>query len=162
MTISRRLKWVLGIVGSLIVLAVGVVLLGAWLVSGLVGEPSSDEVARVASPSGKVDAVLFETNGGATTSFGYVVYAVEHGAQPAGSTAMSLYGAVRNQSAYGANLKWLSPDSIAVEYLSAESTMITTPTAFVGDQVIHFFAREGIADNAAPAGGMLYNLRGRQ
>ncbi len=33
------------------------------------GQPR-DEVARVASPSGKVDAVVVETNGGATTSFG--------------------------------------------------------------------------------------------
>ena len=35
------------------------------------GLVSRDEVARVASPYGGVEAVLIETNGGATTSFGY-------------------------------------------------------------------------------------------
>jgi hypothetical protein len=33
-----------------------------------------DEVARATNPSGKVDAVLVERNGGATTSFGYNIY----------------------------------------------------------------------------------------
>jgi hypothetical protein len=37
---------------------------------------SRDEVARVASPDGRVEAVLIETNGGATTSFGYEVHVV--------------------------------------------------------------------------------------
>src|SRR5258705_13961034 len=32
---------------------------------------SQDEVSRVPSPDGRVEAVLIETNGGATTSFGY-------------------------------------------------------------------------------------------
>ena len=75
---------------------------------GLTGEWSKDEVARVVSPSGKVDAVLLETNGGATTSFGYEVYVVERGAEPIGEPAVFLYGAIRNQSAYGVNLKWES------------------------------------------------------
>lgn len=39
-------------------------------------EPSFDEVSRVTSPSGKVDAVLVERNGGATTSFSYEVFVV--------------------------------------------------------------------------------------
>ncbi|MBL8397465.1 MAG: hypothetical protein JNL84_04855 [Candidatus Accumulibacter sp.] len=69
----RPLKWILWIVGGLVSFAVGTVLLLAWFFSGLIGEPSKDEVARVVSPSGNIDAVLFETNGGATTSFGYEV-----------------------------------------------------------------------------------------
>ena len=35
---------------------------------------TEDVVARVASPQGGVEAVLTETNAGATTSFGYIVY----------------------------------------------------------------------------------------
>jgi hypothetical protein len=134
----------------------------AWFFSSLVGEPSKDEVARVESPSGKVEAVLIETNGGATTSFGYEVYVVEYGAKPSGSPAVSLYGAVRNQHAYGANLVWSSSDSLAVEYLSAKSAKLNTRTQSVETQTIHFALREGVSDNSAPPGGMLYNLRGRQ
>lgn len=162
MPMPRPLKWILWVVGTLVSLAAGAVLLIAWLFSGLVGEPSKDEVARVVSPSGNIDAVLFETNGGATTSFGYEVYVVEHGAQPSGSSAVSLYGAVRNHRAYGANLSWPSSNSLAVEYLSAESANVNTDTQSVGMQAIHVVLREGVTDNAALPGGMLYNLRGRQ
>jgi hypothetical protein len=87
---------------------------------------------------------------------------VEHGAQPSGSPAVSLYDAIRNQHAYGANLKWTSPDSVAVEFLSAKSTKIEKSILSVGAQAIHLVVHEGVLDNAAPSGGMLYNLRGRQ
>lgn len=162
MPMPRPLKWVLWIIGTLASLVAGAVLVMAWFFAGLVGEPSKDEVARVVSPSGNIDAVLFETNGGATTSFGYEVYIVEHGAQPSGSPAVSLYGAVRNQHAYGANLSWASSDSLSVEYLSAKSAKVNTHTRSVGAQAIHVTLREGATDNTAPPGGMLYNLRGRQ
>lgn len=162
MPAPRPLKWILWVVGTLVSFAVVAVLLLVWFFSGLVGEPSKDEVARVVSPSGKVDAVLFETNGGATTSFGYEVYVVEHGAKPSGSPAVSLYGAVRNEHAYGANLVWPSPDSLAIEYLSAKSTKLNAHTQSVGTQTIRFALREGVTDNTAPSGGMLYNMRGRQ
>jgi hypothetical protein len=158
----RPLKWILWIVGGLVSFAVGTVLLLAWFFSGLIGEPSKDEVARVVSPSGNIDAVLFETNGGATTSFGHEVYVVAHGAQPSGTPAVSLYGAVRNQHAYGANLLWPSSSSLVVEYLSAKSAKVNAHTQSVGTQSIQVAVREGATDNAAPPGGMLYNLRGRQ
>jgi hypothetical protein len=163
MKISRPLKqifWIIG--GELTALAASIVLLVAYFIFLLAGEPSKDEVARNTSPTGKVDAVLLEANGGATTSFGYEVYIVEHGAQPSGSPAVSLYGAIRNQHAYGADLKWTSPDSVAVEFLNAESTKIEKPIVSVGTQAIHLAVHEGVLDNAAPSGGMLYNLRGRQ
>lgn len=134
----------------------------AWLFSGLIGEPSNDEVARVVSPNGKIDAVLFETNGGATTSFGYDIYVVKHGAKPSGSPAIALYGAVRSQSAYGANLKWVSSNSVAVEFLSAKSTEIKKTTLSIGDQIVQLAVHEGVEDHSAPAGGMLYNLRDLQ
>lgn len=116
MPIPRPLKLILWIAGTLLSLVMVAVSLMAWIFSGLVGEPSRDEVARVLSPSGRVEAVLFETNGGATTSFGYEVFVVKRGAKPSGSPAVFLNGAVRNPSAYGVNLKWSSPDSITVEY----------------------------------------------
>jgi hypothetical protein len=57
--------------GALIVSTISMMLLMAYFIFLLAGEPSKDEVARNTSPTGKVDAVLLETNGGATTSFGY-------------------------------------------------------------------------------------------
>lgn len=161
MTIPKPLKWIFWIVGTLTALATGAFFLLVWALSGYF-EVSNDEVARVVSPNGKVDAVLFETNGGATTSFGYNIYLTEHGAQPSGSPAISLYGAVRNQRAYGANLKWIASDSVAVEFLRAKSKKIQKSTVSIGDQVVQIAVHEGIEDHAAPGGGMLYNLRGRR
>ena len=43
------------------------------------GEPSYEEIGRVKSPDGVVDAVLVRSNGGATTSFGYSVFLVPVG-----------------------------------------------------------------------------------
>lgn len=43
------------------------------------GEPSYEEIGRVKSPDGMVDAVLVRSNGGATTSFGYSVFLVPAG-----------------------------------------------------------------------------------
>lgn len=162
MPISRPLKWTLWAVGTLLSLVAVALGLIVWIFAGLAGEPSKDEVARIVSPSGNIEAVLFETNGGATTSFGYEVYVVERGAQPFGSPAVSLYGAIRNQHSYGVNLKWPSPGSLTVEYLSAKSAKVNMQIQSVGTRDIHFALRDGVTDNAAPSGGMLFNVRGRK
>ena len=163
MTLARILKWALWTVGTVMVLFIAMAALLSWFFfSDLVGEQSKDEVARVVSPNGVFDAVLFETNGGATTSFGYEIYVVEHGAKPTGSPAMFLYGAIRNQSAYGTNLKWESTKLLDVEFLSAKSKEISRSSVSIAGQSVDLAVREGIVDPSAPAGGMLYNLRGRQ
>ena len=162
MALPLILKWALWAIGTVVVLFIAMAVLLSWFFSGLIGEPSKDEVARTISPNGVFDAVLFETNGGATTSFGYEVYIVEHGAKPTGEPAVFLYGAIRNQSAYGSNLKWESPKLLAVEFLSAKIKKIPQSSVSVAGQTVDLAVREGINDPSAPSGGMLYNLRGRQ
>lgn len=66
---------------------------------------SRDEVARMSSPDGRLDAIVFETNGGATTSFGYKVEVAKKGSR-SGTEGANLYGAVRNAQAYGVNIRW--------------------------------------------------------
>ena len=151
------LKWIIRIVGALVLLFLGAYLLIVLTFSALLSGPSRDEVARVVSPVGTIDAVLIETNGGATTSFGHEVYVVEHGGQPTGSPAVSLYGALRNANASGSNLKWESANALAVEFLKARSAQINQPSQSLGTQTIHFILRPGITDTTAPSGGMLYN-----
>ncbi|MGB2715425.1 MAG: hypothetical protein WBC51_14685 [Vicinamibacterales bacterium] len=118
---------------------------------------SRDEVARVASPDGRVEAVLVETNGGATTSFGYEVHVVEKG-RPVGDRVAWLYGAGRNAQAYGANLKWTGENEIVIEYLEARDQTLERKTVSVAGRVIKVSLRSGVNDPTAPAGGMLYNL----
>ena len=130
------------------------VALAALTACGLV---SRDEVARVPSPDGRVDAVLMETNGGATTSFGYEVHVVEKGG-PASDQVASLYGAGRNENAYGANLKWISGNELVVEYLDARDQTLERASVSVAGRAIKVSLRSGVSDPTAPAGGMLYNL----
>ena len=124
---------------------------------------SEDEVARETSPSGDIDAVLTETNGGATTSFGYLVYLVPHGASAShdsGRVAL-VDGGTRNDQAWGVNLKWLSPDQLAVEYLSARYADLPESSVHIIGRDISIQLIGGVNDPQAPPGGMLYNLGGR-
>ena len=135
-----------------------------FMISCGMGDWSYDEVARVPSPSGQVDAVLVEGNGGATTSFGYYLYVVPKGkkvSRKPDAAVASLYGARRSESAYGVDLKWDSTNKLTGEYLSAQSAEIVRDAVTVAGQQITITLRSNINNSAAPAGGMLYNLRNK-
>jgi len=121
------------------------------------GFVSRDEVARVPCPDRRVEAVLIETNGGATTSFGYEVYVVAKGRPPNDQVAW-LYGAGRNENVYGANLKWTDDHELVIEYLEARDQRLERASVSVEGRVIKVSLRSGVNDPTAPAGGMLYNL----
>jgi len=119
-----------------------------------------DEVARVRSPSGRVDAVLVETDGGVGTDFGYLAYVVRSGAHaPSRGEVAWLSVAVRNQRAYGANLRWTGPTSLTIEYLDAHAAERRQTQVLVAPDTIAVALRPGVVDSFAPPGGMLYNLQ---
>jgi hypothetical protein len=127
-----------------------------------IGDWSYDEVTRVASPSGQVDAVLIEGNGGATTSFSYYLCVVPKGKKVSGrpdAAVARLYGAIRGQHAYGVDLKWESANRLAGEYLGAQDSKVIKDAVTVAGQQISIILRSNINNSAAPSGGMLYNLR---
>lgn len=131
-----------------------------WLPMHLLGSVSSRvEVARVTSPDRSIDAVLVETNGGATTSFGYRVHLVPAGEAADSRQAAFLYDATRSACAYGVNLRWLGPNRLLVEYQRADRA--DAANARVGHRSIAVELKAGITDPTAPCGGMEYNLRGR-
>ncbi len=120
---------------------------------------SHDEVSRIPSSAGDLDAVLVETNGGATTSFGYLVYVVPRGTKSSKAAEVAmLYEAVRNDQAYGANLKWEERSQLAVEYQHARQVELRRSTVAIGSDTVTIVLRGGVTDSSAPAGGMLYNL----
>jgi hypothetical protein len=112
------------------------------------GFVSRDEVARVGSPDGRVDAVLVETNGGATTAFGYEIHIVERG-KSYGEAAATLHGAVRNENAYGANLRWLTDSDLLVEYQRAHAQVIEKTSVRVAGRDIRIVLRPGVLDSNA-------------
>lgn len=123
---------------------------------------SSDEVARVTSPSGKIDVVLVELNGGATTDFEYEVFVVPVRESTWRHKRVAFfYGAVRSENAYGVNLKWTTSSNLTLEYLRArQEDLLLAHVAIVGEPV-SVILRSGVSDAKAPPGGMLYNLQGR-
>ncbi|MNL58544.1 hypothetical protein D3C87_1821900 [compost metagenome] len=125
------------------------------------GEVSSDVVARTASPTDDVDAVVVEENPGATGSFMYRVYLVPKGQGAAqGVEVGKFYGATRSESAFGVNAIWLDAGVLEIQYLDARTASIVAPKPVVAGRSFAVQERGGVADAAAPAGGMLYNLEG--
>ena len=124
--------------------------------------PTYDEVARVSSPNGLVDAVLVETNGGATTSFGYVVFLETDSFWGTKQTKVGhLYGAIRSDNAYGVNLVWVTGTTLQLEYLKTQDIFFRLTKVEVADIDFKILFRSGIYDPDAPSGGMHYNLMGR-
>jgi hypothetical protein len=120
---------------------------------------SRDEVSRVGSPSGRVDAILVESNGGATTPFVYFVYVVPRGAAaPERGEVARLIAATRNDQAWGANLRWAGQEQLLVEYRDARDVQQAKDAVILGIDSIRVTLQSGVVDPAAPAGGMLFNL----
>lgn len=120
-------------------------------------QSSSYEVAHVVSPDGRLEAVLNETNGGATTSFGYVVSIGPKGSKTRSQVA-SLYGAIRSEHAYGINLRWQSEKVLSVQYLQAKAIQQVSNTITVDGRQLGIVLQSGVNDSTAPPGGMYYNL----
>jgi len=142
---------------------IGILLLTSFVIIAVTGCCSKDEVLRVTAPDKSTEAVLIETNCGANVSFGYKVYVTPRGASTwRGKEVANLYGAVRNNGAYGVNLRWLSADSLSIEYLKAQDERLEKPTVNVSGRDILISLKSGIEDQTAPEGGMLWNLQKRK
>jgi hypothetical protein len=118
--------------------------------------PSHDEVARVTSPDGSMDAVLVESDDGATDPHWYDVYVVPKGSPYWTSpSSVVLYGATRNANASGADLRWETPLRVGVEYLDAERAKVEVSYVNVGAKEVVVVRRLGIVDAHPPEGNMI-------
>jgi|HubBroStandDraft_1064217.scaffolds.fasta_scaffold21221_2 hypothetical protein len=143
-----------GIVGRSMRSAAGLIVGLALLLCGC---SSRNEVLRITSPDGKVDAIAFETDCGAVCSFGYEIWLAPKGSHR-GEQVAWLDAAIRNEQACGVNLKWLDADKLSVEYLRANDSNLLKQTVDVAGHSVRVSLQGGIKDPQAPAGGMLYNL----
>ena len=120
---------------------------------------SREEVVRLPSPDQKTDAVVIETDGGATTGFGYEIHIVRHEGKPQrGDEAAFLYDAARSPSAYGVNLAWVSSGKLAVQYDAAKIAKLNYADVDIDGDRITVELQSGKPDPYAPAGGMAHNL----
>lgn len=128
----------------------------------IAADPSHDAVARSTSPDGAIDAVVIESNGGATTSFSYDVCLAPRGGNCSISKSLAqLYAATRSDQAYGVNVRWANGSLIQVEYLEAKRAKVLHSATTIGGRTINVVLHPGVSDPSAPSGGMLYNLQGR-
>lgn len=140
-------------------------LLANTLAFGCADIVSHDEVARSLSPDKKYECVVFERNGGATTSFGYWIYlcaarseANQNSPEPEGNLQIAnLYGASRNDNSYGVNIRWKDSQTIIIECLKTKESELHNPARLNGKE-FKVILKEGVSDPSAPAGGMLYNI----
>ena len=115
-----------------------------------------DEVTRVDSPDGSVSAVVYELSGNAEIPFSYQVGIAARGKVQMVAT---LAGAMRNDRAYGVNVRWLSPGALSVEYLAAQNQQLLASDVSAGGQKVRVTLQSGVRDESAPPGGMLFNLQ---
>lgn len=151
----------LGVPIAVIAVPLFLLYLGSLIFGGPVDFWGDREVvSQIISPANNIAAVLVETNGGATTSFGYEIYLVPVGEKIDGKPRVAyIYGATRNHNAYGVNLKWESPNKLAVEYYQEKSRKVSEEFIAIANTRIQVVLREGVLDPSAPSGGMGFNLR---
>ncbi len=119
----------------------------------------SGEVARVTSPSGRVDAIVIEANTGRASASSYDVFLVPSGeSHLRGLHVASLYSATRNGNSYGVNLKWEGAAQLTIEYLKASAAKVLEERPSIEGEQVRVGLRDGIEDGQAPAGIMLDNL----
>jgi hypothetical protein len=132
------------------------------ILTGCFSSDRSDTVARAKSPSGTVEALLDENNGGATTSFGYVVsLRALSSSATTGVRVASAYGAVRSDQAYGMMLVWVDANTLEIQYWQARWATVERPMISIDGTTISIRMKAGVRDESAPAGGMFYNIQHR-
>lgn len=120
------------------------------------------EVARVASPSGRLDAIVIEANTGPNASSSYDVFLVPSGQDHnKGVHIASLYAATRSRTAFGVNLKWNAAEQLSIEYLEAGAAEIMKETTSIEGEQVQVTLSAGIEDATAAPGSMLDNVKKR-
>jgi hypothetical protein len=115
---------------------------------------SEIDVATIYSPDNETIAIIEETNGGATTSFGYSVYLKANSVIGFRRKAAALYGAVRSECAYGVDVVWRNPEKVEIQYLSSKLDPDYAESLLVGTKLIGIELVPGVGNPSAPCGGM--------
>lgn len=119
-SIGRKvLKWAQRI--ALAIVVVQLIALGGFLslralLSYAIGTPSNEELTRITSPDGLVDAVLVERNVHATVGFIYLVYVVPKG-EPFPEPDWAIFNAMRAEDL---TIEWMEHRHLGISYRKAE------------------------------------------
>jgi hypothetical protein len=105
------------------------------------------EIARAVSPDGRVDAVVIETNGGATTSYAYDVCIAPHGEHCDRSDSVAnLYASRHGNDDYGVDTRWQGNSLLRVEFGSADYSRLLEPGVRVAGREVRVELQSGVWD----------------
>jgi hypothetical protein len=117
-------------------------------------------VTQVDSPDGSLVASVTETNGGATTDFGYEVDIARNWPLRWSHSVAGFYGAGRSDCAYGVNVRWIGNNTLLISYKDARSADADKAAYLLG-RTVRVITKAGVNDPAAPCGGMEYSQHAR-
>jgi hypothetical protein len=129
------------------------------LVSGCtwIGDPTKyPEKQRTPSPDGKLDAVVVEDDGDATTGLYHDVFIVRHGAllpHWKKDVVAVLEWPYLNDTTVGVRPRWRGNDTLALEFQRATRQRLERPEVRGPDGPITVLLARGVVDSAAHAGG---------
>ena len=130
------------------------IVLAAWLLSAcnITGGVSRAERAWAASPDGRTHAILIETNGGATTAFGYLVqlHPSDHRQEP---VQVASFYKVESYCEYGLAMHWRDATTLVLGIGSA-GQMHADRSANIGGKDIRVIVQTGVGDSPDPCRGI--------
>lgn len=100
----------------------------AWFLGG--SQLHQEEIARLASSSGQIEAVMIEADAGATAANSYWVHVLTRGEKKMGQPAVVLSGVLCNDKEYGVHLDWAAPDILRIKYSTVQKAMTITSLPF--------------------------------
>lgn len=119
----------------------------------IAGDSSREERAWANSPDGGTHAILIETNGGATTAFGYLVELHPSDHQGQKPVRVADFYRVESDCEYGLDMRWSDVNTLILEMGSA-SQMHFVRSARVGGKIVRVIVKTGIGESADPCRGM--------
>ncbi len=119
----------------------------------IAGGVSHEERAWANSPDEKTHAILIETNGGATTTFGYLVelHPSDHRGQK--PVRVADFYRVNSQCEYGLHMRWRDANTLVLGFVSADQ-MHVSKSADVGGKDVRIIVEAGEGEYTDPCRGM--------
>lgn len=118
----------------------------AWFLGG--SQLHQEEISRLLSPSGQIEAVVTEADAGATTSNSYWVHVLSRGEKKMGQPAVVLSGAQRNEKENGVHVHWVAPNTLQIEYFKAKNVIVHAQMVTVGSNTVQIQLRSGVSHSA--------------
>ncbi len=142
----------------LLLVNLAIIIFLATFIGKKIFEPSRVDVLSVVSLDRDFTASVTEVNGGATTSFGYVIKVKNKNQNSSATEVANLYGAVRSDCAFGVDLEWQPNNVLLIKYLEAKNVTFPANKIQIDDQTVIIKLIAGISNKSAPCGGMEENL----